>query len=402
MPFFSFQKKPKEEIVIIFDIGSGSVGGAIVMFRKNACPMVLRSVRENLGHQEHFNSERFLRAMLNSLETVTLRIAKDPLFHQCRHKIKQAFCILASPWYSSEIKLLRFSQKTPFVVTTDLIRKVLAQEKTNPPNKNKKTVGKKKASTIEQNVVRVKLNGYVINDPYAKKARLIEIALFTSQASRDVLDRINITVTKILNSFEKMQFHSFALIAFTVIRDVFQEENDFLFMDITGEVTDIALVRDDVILELASFPFGKHTLLRDVARSLDISTEEALSRIKVVESEKSDKAAFLQMRKALLKPQIDWLTSFQNTLTYFMESGIPPRTVFIMSDPDIQNIFARFVRAEQFTQFGAAKRKFHVIALDERLISIHCDQTKKKPEDFFLFSEAFFLNKINSLDSMTL
>ena len=66
----------KEKPVIILDIGSSSIGGAIVLIKKNSPPMVLYSVRKQIRVKDDINFSRFLSSMSDTLESVLTELAK--------------------------------------------------------------------------------------------------------------------------------------------------------------------------------------------------------------------------------------------------------------------------------------------------------------------------------------
>ncbi|MFA6552467.1 MAG: hypothetical protein WCT19_03120, partial [Candidatus Paceibacterota bacterium] len=137
MSFLSIFKKPTEEISMVFDIGSGSVGGAIVKFGQvGVKPKILYSVRESLPFQKEVNADRLMSGMLRALEIVVANLEKNGMIYLNfsglrRHKIKKVYCSLSSPWHMSTTKVLSLDKKDPFLVTKDLIEDLLDAEEEN-------------------------------------------------------------------------------------------------------------------------------------------------------------------------------------------------------------------------------------------------------------------------------
>jgi hypothetical protein len=105
----SLFKKPEEEIVAIFDIGNGSVGGALVKFSKRDHPVILYTHREPLTYMIHPTPKHLLGSMLKLLKSVATHLAKEGLIHVRTspfggHRLRDVHCVFASPWYISQNK----------------------------------------------------------------------------------------------------------------------------------------------------------------------------------------------------------------------------------------------------------------------------------------------------------
>ncbi len=132
------------------------------------------------------------------------------------------------------------------------------------------------------------LNGYQTSKPYGKQTKSIEISIFLSMISKEVETKTRKVLEKIFHS-HTIAFHSFALTSFSAIRDIFHSEEDFLLVDVGGEVTDVSLVRRGILLETVSFPTGKNFLLRSVVLDLNTIPEEAHTLIRMFLDNKESK-----------------------------------------------------------------------------------------------------------------
>jgi len=65
------------------------------------------------------------------------------------------------------------------------------------------------------------------------------------------------------------------LSSFTVVRDMHIQKENFLLLDIGGEVTNISMVKKNILRESISFPLGCNFLPRGVASNLKCSLNEA-------------------------------------------------------------------------------------------------------------------------------
>lgn len=71
-----FSSTKKEKIIAIFDIGSGSIGGAIARLSSDArtAPVILASTRIDIAHHEHGDFDNFLLKMTHALHDTAQKL----------------------------------------------------------------------------------------------------------------------------------------------------------------------------------------------------------------------------------------------------------------------------------------------------------------------------------------
>src|SRR6266568_4891650 len=109
MGIFSKSKNNKE-LVLVFNIGSSSVGGALFFAQSSGIPKIIFSTTEQIRLEEKMNSDRFYTLAMQSLETVVGRVYKAGLGAP-----KEIFCVLSSPWHVSQTRIINYKKNTPFV-----------------------------------------------------------------------------------------------------------------------------------------------------------------------------------------------------------------------------------------------------------------------------------------------
>jgi cell division ATPase FtsA len=266
-------KKNKKEVVLILDIGSGSVAGSFVEFNIGQDPRVLYVKRVPIKLFLTLSGERFKKAMLESLSITLNDLNKNGLRQlesYSNNRVKKVYCSLASPWFVSQTKTLVVKEDKEFTITAKFISDLLQKEEDSFENSNlsKYSSNKRHASeVIERKLIDVRLNGYKVKDPIGKKAQSAEFDIFLSMSQATILDSIEDVLSKYFLT-EEINFHSFTLVSFSAIRDIYESVSSFLFLDITGEVTDISIIKLGTILKTASFPVGKNSVIREVTKTL--------------------------------------------------------------------------------------------------------------------------------------
>ena len=252
------EKKKSGEVTLIIDIGSSSVGGALVSNTKGSSPKILFSTRLSVVLQNESERGRSLAAISVALESVLKTISAE---HIVFHK---SHIIFSSPWYISETSVLKIDHDQPTFVTRHAIeqltkeseKKFIEEASSSHPN----------GEIVERRVIRSRLNGYDTTKPYNKKAKNVEITFFASIVQKDVIEAVHRILDKHFH-LRNNQISSFSLAAFSAISSLKPEYNDFLIVDVRGEVTDLSLVAGGALMKSLSFAQGKNALTKSVAEN---------------------------------------------------------------------------------------------------------------------------------------
>ncbi len=395
MPLFRSKPKSGQHFIIVFDIGSASIGGAFVSVDPTRPPEIIFTIRRDIPFQEKLNFQRFLDAMIKTLEEIFVAMQKAG----GGVVVDQAFCVLASPWYASQTRLVRYDQPTPFVVTPSGLDKLIQKEiETFRSSKlfAHSKVGNVAPEIMEANNIQMKLNGYEVRDPKGKKTSELEVALYISMIPANIHQSINESIRKFWH-LPSVRFSSFSLTAYDTIRDMFTEESCFLFMDISGEVTDISLVKDRVLLESISFPAGKNMLVRAVAKAMGSTIEVARSEMDLHLDGKATKEHSKQIADILDKETKEWKLFFEDALAQFAIEFPIPRSIFFTADDNVSAWFEGAIKQANFARFAQEDSQFTVRSLGNQFLSKFVQVLEPDEADPFLSIETIFANKLNSL-----
>jgi len=401
MPLFSSKKN--KEVILILDIGSGSVAGSFVEFSKDHIPKILYIKRVPIKFLHLLEGQRFKKEMLKSLGVVLNDLGKNGLNHilnYSKNKIGRVYCSLASPWFVSQTKTVRISRGTPFVVSRQFVSDFLRKEKQNFEDSNLFKYGSSKKThpeLIERKLTDIKINGYNTDNPFGKKAEDVEFNLFMSVSESSLLEDIKDTVLKTF-FIERFSFHSFTLAAFSTVRDIHEEISNFLLLDITSEVTDISLIKSRNILKTMSFPIGKNSFIRGISNALKMSREEAESLIKLSFSKTLEAKKAKILEKATENLEGEWTKGFQKALTnLYKNSTTLPRNIFFTADDDFASLYGKLIENEKFAQYSISEGSFNVNFINISTLGDQVFFEDKSNKDVFIAVESVFFNRIFEL-----
>jgi hypothetical protein len=379
----------KPQIAIIFDIGSSSVGGAAVLLFPKRKPKVLYTARRDMAFQENFHFERFVSSMMETLEKVAQDVSSVKL---PPHSEKTFSCFFASPWYASQTRILKKSFGNSVKIDEELLKETEEKEiETFKAQEIKKMGGD--AIILETETIQTKLNGYETSNPIGKEATDFQTAIYISISPGKIAQTITERIKKVFHA-HSVHFNSFPFSSFVVARDIFHEKS-FLFMDISGEVSDISIVRDNVLQETVAFPLGKNFLIRKIAGETDSTFQEALSQFHMAKGEELEEEHDKKVKKALDAASKEWITAFQNALKSVSgRKELLPRDIFITADDDVSKWFIENLQDSGSDSFSVVGNVFNVRHLNGSFLSSFCDSETAVERDSFLMIEAIFINRL--------
>ncbi|MES2023652.1 MAG: hypothetical protein V4439_03130 [Patescibacteria group bacterium] len=383
-----FEGKEKDELALVFDVGSSSVGGALFYMQKSGAPKIIFSTREAIQLDKEVNFDRFLSATEDALGIVANKIIMAKLGAP-----KNIFCVLSSPWYASQIRTIKLQKNAPFIFTSKLADSLIDKEVNlfeeeyvlgqNHPDGVRR---------IELKNIKTTLNGYTRTTPLGQKAKELEITIFISIASEKVLKIMEESISRHFN-LKNIKFVSFALASFAVVRDMFMYQDNFLLIDVGGEVTDISMVKKDTLCNSISFPMGPNFMIRGVASALNSSLEEARSLFSLYKDNHADENTKLKLEPVISELKKEWLKKFQESLVNFSNDISIPSTIFITADADSADFFAEIIKSEQFNQYTLTETKFKIVFLDSKSLHGIAEYINETERDSFLTIESIYISR---------
>gem|GEM_PF-855380 len=387
------KKKEGQNFITVFDIGSASVGGAFVLLETGKPPQVVFTTRIAIPFQKELNFARFFTAMQKTLDEVFVAMKKAG----GEVVVDHAFCVLASPWYASQTRLVRYRpEKVPFVVSEKLVEELIQREVAAFRNSKlfaSSRIDNALPEIMESKNIQMKLNGYETKKPYGQKTDELRIALYLSMIPPNIKSSVQDAIEKFWNT-QNVHLNSFSYVAYDILRDLYPLDSTFLFLDISGELTDVSLVKDGVLTESLSFPIGKNMLVRAIMNGKKAPPEIAHSDLSLylreaMEGEHSGKVAeFIDTARK------DWLSFFEDGLSKFAEDFPIPPLVFYTGDEDIAPWYQERILEARFSTFTIQEGEFTVRFLGSDVFNGHVTIPEPSFRDPFIALPSMYAQKI--------
>ncbi len=386
--FGIFGQKEKQDLVLVFDVRSSSVGASLFKAQKSGVPKILMSVREPVLQSETVNVDKFLFSTIKALDVVAGQAFKAGFGVP-----KNIYCVLASPWYISETRIITLKKDKPFLFTLAMADELIKKETETfkAEHLEKYVKAKQEIRVVELKTIKTILNGYETKNPINQSVQDVEMTLFLSMTPEQVLTSFEEVINKYFHH-KVIKFSSFTMASFAVMHNLFSDQPNFLLIDIGGEVTDISMIKRNVFTESISFPLGRHFIVRGICEAVSCTPAEAESYIALINAGHADEATLKKLGTIVDQLKTEWLKSFQESLANLSHDISVPYTIYLSADADFTTFFGKIIEAEQFNQYTLTESKFNIIFMDAETLHGSVEFEKDSARDPFVMIDAAYVN----------
>ena len=343
---------PKSELALVFDIGSSSVGAGLLELTRGEIARVIHSTREFIPYQEKVDPDKLFRDMIETLKQTHQKIITEGNTHLAgtgwKHiNARRKFYSFASPWSITQTKTLSIKREKSFVFTHEFLNSFLLNEE---EKFKKSAIGAQKVfpealKVIERRIVQTRLNGYDIKNPFGQTATTADISYFTSIVPKSVLDK-TLEISHSSHPSKNIKAFAFPLIAYSGLRDIFPNENDFICVRVGGEISDVSIVEDGLITESASFPGGQNPIIKNFAEKTGLYGGEVVSFLKLYAAGHAEESIATKYQPVLSALMQKWVDNFRSVLENLQSGMFLPQKVFLFMDGDLSPFFIKALRED--------------------------------------------------------
>jgi hypothetical protein len=305
----------KTENVAVIDIRSSSIGAAYVAL--GPVPTLVYATRTPLDPHA---TEPVREALPRTLDIVLADLVKTgaPLLRSTTGSahISHVYVALSAPWQHSVVSSRKIEQDKPFIFTHQSLTEAVGTEVVEKPG-----------------MERVR---YEVSEPFGKKVNRAELILLSSSIDSDLMECVGKAVRKALHE-KNVTFDAFMPQAYSVMRDLYPHQRDFILMDIGNDATEALLAKHGLLVSLTSMPHGVGEITR-AARGSGLSSA-AVPTSQVLDLAKPTEPASPDNAKEV------WLKHMQESLGQIATQEPLPRTVFLLAEENVSDFLRTLLDA---------------------------------------------------------
>lgn len=358
MALFSSKKKIS---VAIIDIRASSIGGAYALYETGQPPALYYTIRHSV--EPHAN-ESIVHAVERTLTVLTQQMIKEgaPVLRKetGNGHPGRVMAIVGSPWQETHVRVEHIEHEKPFTFTKTILESAAAKAHAYGPDRVD-------SGTM---VIATVLNGYETAKPFGKKVTKAGIVTLSSSIDREPAQTIRSILQKAYHT-RSISLSGVAPSLYTVFRDLYPHQKDFLLLDVSKDATDALFVKHGILVGVTCVPHGIRELVS--IRHDDISFGEAFG------SPHADRTAAFGSRVEEAKRI--WLDAMREVFAEFAKEHALPRTLFLIADPGSHEFLARLLDDEELRTLWLSDEPLAVTpALPEQFAPYLMTRGKAEPD----------------------
>lgn len=330
---------------ILVDIGSGSVGVAVVESDGNHDePLILYTHRERIRITKSKTEEDLIRTLREALLAATLELSSSGMkalaSHDPHGRIDHVDVLYASPWCEVITRIIALDHKESFKTTSDMVETMIdeALKHAGSPAHEQAIFESTGKAVIHRAIIDSMVNGYPVTSFTGQEANELKIAYMTELVPQVVRDTLS-EAEKNLSAHAPLVERSFVAATYCVSRRLYPDERDALLIEVTGEATECAVIEDSVLYENFSALFGVHSFYRLVGDKLGTIEEEAASHVR----DFLQQTARADVREVIMQARESYKKQLEKVFDAIREEYALPNDLIITLDADTAPLFAPLI-----------------------------------------------------------
>jgi hypothetical protein len=390
MGLFPFTRK--NNYIGILDISGDKVSASLVFIGpKNTlpCVQVKFTTHTPIVYGNPASLKRYLKSISDGIDQVLAKTVKDQSIIPDRW-----FCFLPSILTNNKTTTLTYEDEKEFIVTTKMVQGMVSKQAKDWLDSNNTLytdLPTDQNILLESHILEIKLNGYKVIDYPKKKATKLELEVYTSASSKQILDMIKNKMANYTHGRDIFLATS-VLSQYQTLAEIMPDETDYLLIDPSGELCDVLFVSGGVFKDHVSFPLGKNILTRSNQLD-DIGFNDRFSTLRLYAENKLTKSEVGKLEQKLSELEKSWQKLFSHSLKHLAENGFIPNKVFILADDPVAKIFAMWINKIGFEEYNLARKPLTANLLTPATLANFCDLSATKKEDLTLAFGALFARR---------
>ena len=322
-------KKEQLHTSIIFDIDSASVGVAVVGYKEGKTIPIREYYSARTELDTHLSFEDFFARTLRVFQEV----ANEALIHSPAD-IDSIYVAMGTPWVSSQKRTAHYKRKKPFVLNKELAEEIIKKEIKDPLSKNLDYHEHRDLRIFERRSIDIYVNGYPTLKPFDEKREVsdVDIHSLTSVISGTTKEAFVHTIQRVFHREPQCISNTFVL--YQALRTFIPNENSAMILDLGGTNTQMYVVHDDHLQDIASFPVGREHLIEDLATRLAVGKGKARSLVRLYTQEMLDEEYQAQLSLVMDAVYRNWMRAWYELCDELSMKKLLPSTICLVAPAD--------------------------------------------------------------------
>lgn len=388
---FHFRRHSSDAVYgALIDISSGSIGVAIVMSPiGEKLPKILYTHRNTMRITKHSPEKqsdvrRLHEALFSALLTLSQEGKQILTQHDANAVISKLYVTCSSPWSYTVARTVCLENDDPFKITNSIINDLIQSAETEILNhlEEQTRIPDELFSIVERATVDITVNEYPVSQPLNLKGTSISLSHVSGIILQEILDAVHDVQEKLFPN-TTLRAHTYMLVMYCVMRDVFPRLNSMCIIDVTAESTEFGVVEKGLLIENDAIPIGSTTFVRNIMATTNKPSVDIQSHMSFV----GDEAHLLTSD---FEPHIaEYEQALTELIVHIMSRRTIPQDIIITTHKPYEHFFAPLI-VRAFEQ--ALHVQPNVLSIREGIIK---EISNGADEDVYLALAARFFHKLH-------
>jgi hypothetical protein len=348
MPLFGSKEKTKS--LVLVDISSSSVGAAYARTTPNGPTVLVHSVRAPIAAS---STDISTELMLRTLDGVLRDLRQNGA--PALHKLSGS---------GSEIHIETLVEEKLFTITETLLLE--AKKKIKTPEGYYRS---------EESILGSVLNGYETPEPVGKRAKRAEIIVLSATIKEETAKLLRSTLGT-FSSLHAVNFTELPSLIARAAKTVFPHEKDYLALRVSGEATELVLVKHGFPIFIATVPTGLDAFRHAAQENGFSSFPDGGDSI--------DRTKSVGLDIKLADTERRWVSALITHLSTFTEKHALPRTVFLITEEHAGAFLRRVLDAPDMHALWLSDEPLAVIRLESKQFNTNVVYAHEDSDDVVL------------------
>ena len=342
-----FGTKLSRSAIGVANIESSSVSFSIVHVESASGATIAVTRYAELPLEER-TSGQHLFALKQRLADIVKQALADYNATKKARSVRKLYAIVHAPWAVGNLVQTAVSFPEETYISSAVIARCA-----------EKALGARKgnAEYLDARQLPIMLNGYRTGLPEGKYAHLLEVAALISTCQADVRKEISSTLQEAFPGAHLI-IHSGTHAVLEALEVARPHTSDAVCMHISGEGTEIVVVRGGIAVDYAYVAEGLRTMLERAFPGM--RPDEARTAVRLMQRQDGSDATSTKTEEALLKAEPDMAHAYGEGLAAISAKLRLPNALILIADTDIAPWLKKFFERIDFSQFTVTAQPFAV------------------------------------------
>lgn len=390
-----FFSKNEPTLSFVFDIRDTSISLAAVKFEFGKKPEIIICRNFEFEYPDPKFYKKYAPSMIKVLDEAVISVRKDLIKTGNRERINAHYFFIGSPWCVSQSKTIKIIKEKPFEINNDLLEKIFISEEFATEKSLEELTLEPNWKVLEEKIIQSKLNGYKVDDIFKKKTTNFAIELFVSYIPYEIKDKIASFVDEKIGKNILRQNNSCILSSYSFLRDLYLNKNNFIYVDVGKLITDVYVVRDDVIFEIASIPFGEENIIQTSLSRTNLSRSVFTSHINIGLENKFELVSHNNVEDLLRFGFDVWENKLLDSLSKICTEMNMPNNMFMIPNSVISKILTKtLLNREKDKKLKMLGSKIEMTIITEEILNNYILNGRTFMNEPYIKMDLVFLNKM--------